>query len=37
MSLVVLPNWDPERGIFILYDKETMTMSGYSLANGEHV
>jgi hypothetical protein len=29
-----LANWDPERGIFILYDKETMTMSGYSLADG---
>jgi outer membrane protein assembly factor BamB len=32
-----LANWDPERGIFILYDKETRTMSGYSLDNGEHV
>jgi hypothetical protein len=29
-----LANWDPERGIFILYDKESMTMSGYSLLNG---
>ncbi len=32
-----LANWDPERGIFILYDKESRTMSGYSLLNGEHV
>jgi outer membrane protein assembly factor BamB len=32
-----LANWDPERGIFILYDKETRTMNGYSLDDGEHV
>ena len=32
-----LANWDPERGIFILYDKETRTMYGYSLTNGEYV
>jgi hypothetical protein len=32
-----LANWDPERGIFILYDKESRTMSGYSLANGDKV
>jgi len=32
-----LANWDPEREIFIIYEKETRTMSGYSLTNGEHV
>ncbi len=30
-----LANWDPQRGVFILYDKEARQMSGYSLANGE--
>ena len=30
-----LDNWDPERGVFILGDKETRVMYGYSLANGE--
>ncbi len=30
-----LANWDPERGVFILYDKEPRTISGYSLTNGE--
>ncbi|MBT0158630.1 PQQ-binding-like beta-propeller repeat protein [Candidatus Bathyarchaeota archaeon A05DMB-2] len=30
-----LANWDPERGIFIIADKETSAMYGYSLSNGE--
>ncbi len=29
-----LANWDPERGIFIIADKETAVMYGYSLADG---
>ena len=32
-----LANWDPQRGVFILYDKETTTMAGYSLTNGEKI
>jgi outer membrane protein assembly factor BamB len=32
-----LANWDTERGIFILYDKEARTMNGYSLTDGNHV
>ena len=32
-----LANWDPERGVFILYDKEPRTISGYSLTNGEKI
>jgi outer membrane protein assembly factor BamB len=30
-----LANWDPERGIFIMADKETGAIYGYSLTNGE--
>jgi hypothetical protein len=30
-----LANWDPERGIFIMADKETGALYGYSLTNGE--
>ena len=29
-----LTNWDPARGVFILSDKETSQMTGYSLADG---
>ena len=32
-----LANWDVERGVFIIYEKETRTMSGYSLANGNYM
>jgi outer membrane protein assembly factor BamB len=32
-----LANWDPKRGVFILADKETGAMNGYSLTNGEKV
>ena len=32
-----LDNWDPERGVFILGDKETMVLHGYSLATGERL
>ncbi len=32
-----LTNWDPERGVFILSDKETGAMNGYSLATGEKI
>jgi outer membrane protein assembly factor BamB len=30
-----LANWDPELGVFIIADKETSAMYGYSLTNGE--
>ena len=30
-----LANWDPEKGIFIIADKETGAIYGYSLTNGE--
>ena len=32
-----LSNWDPERGIFILSDKETSVMYGYSLTDGSQL
>ena len=29
--------WDPERGVFVMHDKETMVFNGYSLADGSHL
>jgi outer membrane protein assembly factor BamB len=32
-----LANWDPERGVFIIADKETSVMYGYSLTDGNQL
>ena len=29
--------WDPESGVFVMHDKETMIFNGYSLEDGSHL